>query len=160
MSPWRLGLAVGGGCPKGRRAEDGIIPDRYPLTETPEPDDEARTRRNVEDADGTLILNLGELDGGTALDRRPRPPSRQAVSGGGAGGGDRLGGISGLAGREPDRRVERGRPPREPTAGGVRSGGTLFGGAIACRVPARGRPLYTPCALPESGLPHPFTVGA
>ena len=30
-----LGLPVGGGCPKGRRAEDGIIPDRYPLTETP-----------------------------------------------------------------------------------------------------------------------------
>ena len=62
-----LGLAVGGGCPKGRRAEDGIIPDRYPLTETPEPNYEARTRRNVEDADGTLILNRGKLDGGTAL---------------------------------------------------------------------------------------------
>jgi hypothetical protein len=55
-----LGLAVGGGCPKGRRAEDGIIPDRYPLTATPEPDDETRTRRNVEDSDGTL-------DDGTAL---------------------------------------------------------------------------------------------
>ena len=26
-----------------------------------------RTRRNIEDSDGTLILNLGELDGGTAL---------------------------------------------------------------------------------------------
>jgi hypothetical protein len=25
----------------------------------------ARTRRNVEDSDGTLIVNLGELDGGT-----------------------------------------------------------------------------------------------
>mgnify|MGYP001767808952 CR=1 FL=1 len=32
-----LGLAVGGGCPQGRRAEDGVIPARYPLTETPEP---------------------------------------------------------------------------------------------------------------------------
>ena len=62
-----LGLAVGGGCPQGRRAEDGIIPDRYPLTETPEPDYETRTRHNIEDADGTLILNLGTLDGGTAL---------------------------------------------------------------------------------------------
>jgi len=41
-----LGLAVGGGCPPGRRAEDGVIPARYPLTETPERDYEARTRRN------------------------------------------------------------------------------------------------------------------
>lgn len=31
-----LGLAVGGWCPKGRRAEDRRIPDRYPLMETPE----------------------------------------------------------------------------------------------------------------------------
>lgn len=62
-----LGLAVGGWCPKDRRAEDGVIPDRYPLTETPERNYQARTRRNVEDSDGTLILNRGALDGGTAL---------------------------------------------------------------------------------------------
>jgi len=62
-----LGLAVGGWCPKGRRAEDGVIPDRYPLLETPEHDYDTRTCRNVEDSDGTLILNLGTLDGGTAL---------------------------------------------------------------------------------------------
>ena len=62
-----LGLPVGGGCPQGRRAEDGRIPDRYPLTETPEHNDQTRTRRNVEDSDGTLILNKGQLDGGTAL---------------------------------------------------------------------------------------------
>ena len=62
-----LGLPVGGWCPQGRRAEDGRIPDRYPLTETPEHNDQTRTRRNVEDSDGTLILNRGQLDGGTAL---------------------------------------------------------------------------------------------
>ena len=62
-----LGLAVGGWCPQGRRAEDGPIPDRYPLVETPERNYPARTRRNIEDSDGTLILNLGTLDGGTAL---------------------------------------------------------------------------------------------
>ena len=62
-----LGLAVGGWCPKGRLAEDGVIPDRYPLVETPEYDYEARTFRNVEDSDGTLVLNQGTLDGGTAL---------------------------------------------------------------------------------------------
>lgn len=62
-----LGLAVGGWCPKGRRAEDGRIPDCYPLVETPERNYQARTRRNIEDADGMLILNLGKLDSGTAL---------------------------------------------------------------------------------------------
>jgi len=62
-----LSLPISGGCPKGRRAEEGMIPDRYPLTETPEADYDTRTRRNVEDSDGTLILNLGTLDGGTAL---------------------------------------------------------------------------------------------
>ena len=62
-----LGLEVGGWCPKGRRAEDGRIPDRYPLTETAERNYQTRTRRNIEDADGTLILNLGPLDGSTAL---------------------------------------------------------------------------------------------
>lgn len=60
-------LPVGGWCPKGRRAEDGPIPDRYPLVETLEHNYQTRTRRNIEDADGTLILNLGKLDGGTAL---------------------------------------------------------------------------------------------
>ncbi len=65
-----LGLPIGGWCPKGRRAEDGVIPDRYPLTETSERNYEARTRRNIEDSDGTLILNLGTLDGGTALTAR------------------------------------------------------------------------------------------
>jgi hypothetical protein len=62
-----LGLPVGGWCPKGRRAEDGMIPARYPLVETPERNCQTRTRRNIADSDGTLILNLGTLDGGTAL---------------------------------------------------------------------------------------------
>jgi Circularly permutated YpsA SLOG family len=61
-----LGLEAGGWCPEGRRAEDGVIPDRYPLVETPERNYQARTRRNVEDMGGTLILNQGKLDGGTA----------------------------------------------------------------------------------------------
>ena len=51
--------------------------------------------------------------------------------------------------------------PRESKRPGVYEAAVLlFGGVDAGRVPARGRPLYTPCALPESGLPHPFTVGA
>jgi hypothetical protein len=62
-----VGLAVDGWCPKGRLAEDGVIPDRYLLTETPECNDQVRTRRNIKESDGTLILNQGQLDGGTAL---------------------------------------------------------------------------------------------
>jgi hypothetical protein len=62
-----LGLETGGWCPRGRLAEDGRIPDHYPLMETLESDYETRTRRNVEHSDGTLILNRGALDGGTAL---------------------------------------------------------------------------------------------
>ncbi len=30
-----LGLLCGGWCPRGRKAEDGVIPGRYPLSETP-----------------------------------------------------------------------------------------------------------------------------
>lgn len=61
------GLGCGGWCPKDRRAEDGVIPRRYPLKETGSTDYRARTRRNVVDSDGTLILVLGPLSGGTAL---------------------------------------------------------------------------------------------
>ena len=59
------GIEHGGWCPAGRRAEDGVIDARYALTELASRDYLQRTRRNVEDSDGTLILNLGELEGGT-----------------------------------------------------------------------------------------------
>jgi hypothetical protein len=55
----------GGWVPQGREAEDGRIPMKYRVTELPEGDYRQCTRRNVEDSDGTLIVNLGELDGGT-----------------------------------------------------------------------------------------------
>ena len=59
------GIGCGGWCPRGRRAEDGIIPKRYPLKQTIGSDYYERTRRNVEDANGTLIVAPGELNGGT-----------------------------------------------------------------------------------------------
>lgn len=62
-----LGLAHGGWCPKGRKAEDAGVPARYRLWESPSTDYADRTRRNVDMADGTLILHRGELNGGTAL---------------------------------------------------------------------------------------------
>lgn len=54
-----LGLPCGGWCPAGRRAEDGPIPARYPLTETAGADYVERTRRNVVEADATLVLCHG-----------------------------------------------------------------------------------------------------
>lgn len=64
----RAGVPVGGWCPRGRRAEDGVIPTVYPLQETPSTSYTERTRRNVIDSDGTLILNSGcALTGGTAF---------------------------------------------------------------------------------------------
>ena len=62
-----LGVPCGGWCPRGRLAEDGPISSRYPLRETPTAAYAQRTRWNVRDSDGTLILNRGPLDGGTAL---------------------------------------------------------------------------------------------
>ena len=52
------GIPHGGGCPKGRRAEDGWIPDDYRLRETASADYPERTARNVMDSDGTVIFTL------------------------------------------------------------------------------------------------------
>ena len=62
-----FGLPCGGWCPKGRRAEDGPLAAHYPLRETPSVRYAQRTAWNVRDSDGTLILLLGDLRGGTAL---------------------------------------------------------------------------------------------
>lgn len=60
-------IPSGGWCPAGRWAEDGPIPRRYPLEETATADPACRTRLNVEEADGTLILIDGRWDDGTRL---------------------------------------------------------------------------------------------
>src|SRR4051794_16307480 len=65
-----LDLPCGGWCPRGRRSEDGAIPDRYPLSETPSEEYPERTEWNVRDSDGTLILTRGTPDRGTALTQR------------------------------------------------------------------------------------------
>jgi len=62
-----LGLDLGGWCPAGRLAEDGVIPDRYPLVGTPSPVAAQRTEWNVRDSDATLVLHLGTPTGGTRL---------------------------------------------------------------------------------------------
>ena len=60
-----LGIIHGGWCPQGRLAEDGVLDDKYQLVEIEHGSYRQRTRRNVLDSDGTLILNMGDLDGGT-----------------------------------------------------------------------------------------------
>gem|GEM_PF-228308 len=62
-----LGLVHGGFCPRGRRAEDGKIPDRYRLEELGSPRYEVRTERNVLEAEATVVFTFGEPEGGSAL---------------------------------------------------------------------------------------------
>lgn len=57
----------GGWCPADRAAEDGPIPQRYPLTPMASGGFPERTRQNVIDSDGTAILFHGVLEGGTLL---------------------------------------------------------------------------------------------
>ena len=70
-----LNFPSGGWCPKGRRAEDGVIDKKYPLCETSGPEYAQRTESNVQNSDGTLIITPGTdppgpLSGGTALTRQ------------------------------------------------------------------------------------------
>ncbi len=61
------GIPCGGWCPRGRRAEDGALPFRYPLQETPSEEYAQRTEWNVRDSDGTLVLLRERPSQGTAL---------------------------------------------------------------------------------------------
>jgi hypothetical protein len=61
----------GGWCPKGRLAEDGLIPLFYNLTETTSEDYAVRTAWNARDSDATIIFSIDEvLAGGSALTRQ------------------------------------------------------------------------------------------
>ena len=62
-----LGFKHGGFCPKGRIAEDGIIPIEYKMDEMDTVAYSARTMKNVQCSDGTLIIRKGEITAGTAL---------------------------------------------------------------------------------------------
>ena len=64
------GIELGGWVSRRRRAEDGKVPAEYTeLVETTSYNPAERTRRNVADADGTLIVSHGPLRGGFALAR-------------------------------------------------------------------------------------------
>ncbi|MGB5054217.1 MAG: putative molybdenum carrier protein, partial [Nitrospirales bacterium] len=54
--------------PKGRTAEDGVIPSHYPnLIETDSEDPNIRTELNVRDSDATILITRGAPTGGSAF---------------------------------------------------------------------------------------------
>lgn len=65
-----LEIPHGGWCPKGRLAEDGVIPESYQLRENESAEYPKRTEQNVVDSDATLILFWEKLSGGTLLTQR------------------------------------------------------------------------------------------
>ena len=64
------GIPHGGWVPKGRKAEDGIVPKEYKMTEMPTERYAGRTERNILDSDGTLIISRGSLTEGSDLTRQ------------------------------------------------------------------------------------------
>jgi hypothetical protein len=62
------GLEIGGWAPQDFKAEDGVIPERYRvhMRESVSPNYGLRTRLNVQDSDGTLLLSFADkLTGGS-----------------------------------------------------------------------------------------------
>jgi len=60
-----FGLPHGGWIQKGRKTEDGRLPDKYRLKETKTLNYPQRTELNIVDSDGTLIISHGKLTGGS-----------------------------------------------------------------------------------------------
>jgi hypothetical protein len=72
------GLEISGFVPRGRRAEDGPLSDKYPnLRETATRSYAERTRLNVQTSDATLILSHGNLAGGSRLTQEFARQSRK-----------------------------------------------------------------------------------
>ncbi len=64
------GIPHVGWIPKGRKTENGPLPEKYQLQEMPTASYPKRTEQNVIDSDGTMIITHGELSGGSALTQR------------------------------------------------------------------------------------------
>ncbi|MBW1772144.1 MAG: putative molybdenum carrier protein [Deltaproteobacteria bacterium] len=66
----KLGIPHGGWISKGRKTEDGKLPTKYALKETPSIGYTQRTEMNVVDSEGTLIVSHGRLRGDAALTQK------------------------------------------------------------------------------------------
>ncbi len=64
------GIPHGGWIPKGRKTEDGVLPDKYHLKEMPTASYPKRAEKNILDSDGTIIFSRGNLTGGSSLIRK------------------------------------------------------------------------------------------
>jgi len=62
-----LGLSHGGWICRGRKTENGPLPEKYHLKEMDSGRYRDRTEKNVLDSDGTVIFSFGPLQGGSAL---------------------------------------------------------------------------------------------
>ncbi len=62
-----LGVRHGGWVPEGRKAEDGIISNKYNLQELCSSNYDNRTQKNVVGSDGTLIITRGGIKNGSKL---------------------------------------------------------------------------------------------
>ena len=66
-----VGCPYGGWLPKGRKAENGIVPEKYTqfevMTSGGYP---KRTEKNVVESDGTVIFTYGKLSGGSLLTKK------------------------------------------------------------------------------------------
>jgi hypothetical protein len=61
----KLGIPHGGWIPKGRMTEDGSLSNKYNLIEMPTDSYPERTKKNIRESDGTLILSHGMITGGS-----------------------------------------------------------------------------------------------
>jgi hypothetical protein len=63
-----LGIDYGGSIPRGRRTEDGTLPEKYnKIIELETTSYPVRTEKNVVDSDATLIFTYNKMGSGSAL---------------------------------------------------------------------------------------------
>ena len=62
-----VGIPHGGWITRGKKTENGPLPDKYRLEELDSGRYRDRTEKNVLISDGTLIFSFGPLSGGSAL---------------------------------------------------------------------------------------------
>ncbi len=65
----KFAIPHGGWIPKGRLTENGPLPLKYTLMEMKSTDYRERTKQNIQDSHGTVIISRGKLTGGSKLTR-------------------------------------------------------------------------------------------
>lgn len=79
LAAMKLGYRTGGWVPKGRRAEDGVVPPEFTVTEAESDGWTERTQLNIECADATIVFTYEDTaTGGSALTLKLMRESKQA----------------------------------------------------------------------------------